>query len=276
MISASRRTDIPAFLSEWFLDAVRQGSVGVKNPFSPVLQTVSLRPESVSAIVFWSKNYQPFFPVLNFINPIYQKRFLFHYTINGYAGKAKTAFEPHIPNIPRSLSTLKRLSERYGKEAVIWRFDPLVFSNVSSQTERLDTFNDLCALFAKYVDRCIVSFVDLYQKVRTRFDRLTTDSGIQFIIPTPEQQTDFLLKMKRIADAYGIHLSACCENDSAVQAGIPGSHCVDAVLLKHLFPDESFPEPIAPTRKGCGCYLSQDIGAYNTCNHHCAYCYANR
>ena len=28
-------------------------------------------------------------------------------------------------------------------------------------------------------------------------------------------------------------------------------------------------------RAACACYLSCDIGAYNTCKHFCKYCYAN-
>jgi hypothetical protein len=57
IISASRRTDMPAFYSEWFMNRLREGYCLVLNPFNPwQVARISLVPESVDAIVFWSKN----------------------------------------------------------------------------------------------------------------------------------------------------------------------------------------------------------------------------
>ena len=68
IISASRRTDIPAFFAGWFMEKIRSGAVQVSNPFNPrQIRTVSLRPEDVDGIVFWSKNPAPFLENLDAI-----------------------------------------------------------------------------------------------------------------------------------------------------------------------------------------------------------------
>ena len=60
IISASRRTDIPAFFSDWFLKRAEKQYVYVRNPMNPhQVSRISLAPEVVDGIVFWSKNPAP-------------------------------------------------------------------------------------------------------------------------------------------------------------------------------------------------------------------------
>ncbi|MCG2715202.1 MAG: DUF1848 domain-containing protein [Candidatus Marinimicrobia bacterium] len=275
IISASRRTDIPAFYCDWFYQRVQQGFVDVTNPFSKNTYRVSLKPDDVSAIVFWSKDYRPFLSILKKNEPVYKNHFLFHFTITGYQERAKLLFEPNAPDFPDAIQTAKYLSDRYGMETVLWRFDPVIFSGISSYEERLNTFRRLAEELEGIVSRCYISFVDLYGKVQRRFDRLSKVHSVNFIKPTIGEQVEFARELAVIANDYGIEIYTCCEDDVARASGVSKGHCIDAELLQRLYPDRQFTDEIKPTRRGCGCFASKDIGSYNTCWHHCLYCYAN-
>jgi DNA repair photolyase len=275
IISASRRTDIPAFYGDWFYQMVQQGYVEVSNPFSGKPTRISLDPDKVSAIVFWSKNYQPFLDILKQIESRYQHRFLFHFTINGFQNNAKKLFEPKTPEFKTAVETARHLANRYGKEKVIWRFDPIIFSNLTPASERLDTFAQIAQMLEQTVSRCYISFVDLYKKVKRNFEKLTRQENLQFFKPSLIEQVQFTRELASLAARHGIEVMTCCEDEIATAAGITRGHCIDAKLLQKLYPDQQFSTELRPTRKGCGCYASSDIGTYNTCQHRCIYCYAN-
>jgi len=274
IISGSRRSDIPAYYGEWLLHKISAGVVDVRNPFSQKSRQVSLKPEDISAIVFWSKNYQPFLQVLEQITPLYNAHFVFHFTINGFSGLSKNLLESGTPPTDVALETARKLKQDFGADRILWRFDPIIFSTLTPPEERLEAFRQMAGQLAGITRRCYVSFVDLYGKVRRRFTDLEIDGKIRFIKPEPVQQIAFLESLKSIASASGIQLYTCCENEVGLAAGIPKGHCIDAELLKYLFPDEEFPQQINPTRPQCGCYASRDIGSYQTCRQACIYCYA--
>jgi len=274
ILSVSRRSDIPAFYGEWFLQKVREGSVTLPSPFSRRIQAVSLCPEDVSAIVFWSKNYQPFWPILRQIRSLYHSRFLFHLTINGFSGSAKSLLEPGSPDTEEALKMARLLSEEFGPEKILWRFDPIIFSNLTPPEERLEAFSQLAGQIRGVTQRCYVSFVDLYGKVKRRFDAVEASGKIRFNKPELSEQVAFLENLKTIATPAGIQLFTCCEDEVGAAVGLPKGHCIDAELLRQLFPYEEFPTQMRPTRPQCGCYISRDIGAYHTCRHACLYCYA--
>lgn len=274
IVSASRRTDIPAFQGRNFLRAVSKGEIDVPNPFSGKLYTVSLRPEDVGAIVFWSRNYAPFFPVLDKIRNLYNDRFLFHFTITGYQAEAKEVLEPHCPNIEQSVKCLKKLSDQFGKEKIFWRFDPVIFSDLTPFSERLEVFQELVEEIQPYVARCYFSFIDIYKKVENRLQKY--NKKLRIADPKFSQLVNFSKRIKSIADEYELPLYSCCEPEINSATNIRKGHCVDSKYLTHLFPGINFTYKINPTRPGCGCYDSRDIGQYDTCQYNCLYCYANK
>ncbi|MCK4297349.1 MAG: DUF1848 family protein, partial [Candidatus Marinimicrobia bacterium] len=252
IISASRRTDIPAFYGEWFFEQVKQGFAKVRNPFSGKYSEISLELQDVGAIVFWSKNYLPFLPILDKIDSIYEKRFVFHFTITGFSAEVQKILEPFVPHSSISIKTAKILAERYDADKVLWRFDPIIFSNLSLFEERLETFSKLADSLEGFTRRCYISFIDLYGKVKMKLDNITNSGKMNFIKPAINEQVEFAKRVKEIALEHGIQVFTCCEDTIGRMADIPKGHCIDAVLLSKLFPEIQFTDTIHPTRKECG------------------------
>ena len=94
IISASRRTDIPAFFSEWFMTRLREGYSTSVNPFNSKQVTyVSLDPNDVDVIVFWTKNPRPLLPHLSeLVDRGY--RFYFQFTVTGYPAVLESKVPP--------------------------------------------------------------------------------------------------------------------------------------------------------------------------------------
>ncbi len=269
VISVSRRTDIPAFYSEWFINRIRAGYVRWMNPFSRAVYQVSLQPEDVSAIVFWSKGYAPLLPYLDELDAG-GYRMLFHFTITGLP----RVFEPRVPEVDESIRCARILSDRYGSEAVLWRYDPIILSNVTGQKYHIDRFAELCSGLAGAVRRCYFSFVMFYGKVLRNTESLKSETGIVCYDMALDDRMALASILADIAADHGIEMHSCC-GDYLLGEKIKKAHCVDADLLQRLFPDRIGDLSANPTRKECGCAESKDIGAYGTCPHGCVYCYAN-
>ena len=189
VISASRRTDIPAFYSEWFINLTRDGYVRWVNPFSRAVHRISLRPEDVIAFVLWSKNYAPLLPHPDELDAR-GYRMLFHFTINGLP----RAFEPRVPDAPSMVECALSLSDRYGADAVLWRYDPVLLSSVTDRQYHLNRFRELCADLEGAVKRCYFSFVVFHRKVQRNTEalRLTAqESRIRTAqqLPKPQGRT---------------------------------------------------------------------------------------
>ena len=272
VISASRRTDIPAFYSEWFMNRIRAGYVRWMNPFSKAVYRVSLQPEDVSAIVFWSKNYLPLLPRLDDLDAG-GYRMLFHFTITGLP----RVFEPRVPDTAGLVECARILSGRYGAESVLWRYDPVLISSITSAQYHLGRFKELCARLEGVVKRCYFSFVVFHGKVLRNTGMLCSETDIACYDLPRDDRLEIANALADTASDHGIEMLSCC-GDYLVGGRIKKAHCVDAELLQRLFPD-----PLRrigflaerPTRKECGCAECTDIGAYDTCAHGCVYCYAN-
>ena len=276
IISASRRTDIPAFYMPWFMNRLRAGSASYPNPFNGTVYEVSLLPEDVHSIVFWSKYYGP---LVDHIDELQARgyRFICHYTITD----APRELEPHVPRWEAAVEVFQALAERTSPRHVLWRFDPIVAMSDANQVpspsewggdfgEGLTRFRDLARALTGYTERCTFSFASYYGKVVRRMQQ----ANIPYSDPPFAAKQAFIEQMADIADDCGITLFACCQ-DALVSERVHKAHCIDGDLLAQLFPDRPLISKANPTREQCGCVTSRDIGMYDTCPYGCVYCYAN-
>jgi DNA repair photolyase len=266
IISASRRTDIPAFYMPWLMNRLQMGCASYPNPFSGQVHTVSLQPDEVHSIVFWSKNYGRFLPYLDeLVERGY--RFYFHYTVTGVPRR----LEPHVPDWQQSVQVFRALAERTSPRHLQWRFDPILFTHEWGAEFYIERFRDIATALAGATRRCYFSFAILYDKVK----RPLRQAGIRFREPSLEEKQALVQAMADVADECGMTLYACCE-DVFVTGKVQKAHCVDGDLLAELYPDRPLIAQFRPTRQQCGCMISRDVGMYDTCPHGCVYCYANQ
>lgn len=269
VISASRRTDIPAFYTEWFMNRVRSGFVRWPNAYGGKPYEASLRPQDVSVIVFWSKNYGPLVSHLEELDAA-GYGMCFHYTITGLP----RIFEPSVPEVEVSAGIAKTLSERYGSRALLWRYDPILISSITDASYHRSRFKQLASMMAGLTERCYISFPTFYGKVVRNAQLLQQTARVECLDPTLDEKVELAQQMADIAASNGIRLQSCC-GDYLVADDIEKAHCIDEQLLRQLYPNRMTQTKPRPTRKECGCFESKDIGAYDTCIHGCVYCYAN-
>ncbi len=264
IISISRRTDIPAFYGNWFMNKLKQGFVEYKNPFNQKVYSVSLKPDDVYALVFWSKNFKPFIKYLSHLD---KYRFYFHYTITGLP----KIIENRTPPLTDSIDNFKYLADIYSNR-VLWRFDPIVLSNISPIDYHLNSFNRISEKLIGYTKRCYISFVQThYKKVKRQFSM--ANKNVTLLDTNLDQQKSLLNSINAIAKKRNISLYICCQN-KYLASDIKQARCIDKGLLEELYPNIRTNIKLNKTRQDCACYNSVDIGTYNTCINNCIYCYA--
>ena len=280
VISASRRTDIPAFYMPWFVQQLTRGRFEVTNPYNQHVSIVAASPQQVHSIVLWSKNFGPF------IHGDYAARLeqmgyhlFFNFTINSHA----PLLEPNVPPLEERLEQLEWLCNRFGPRAVNWRFDPLCFYQISGSPIQ-DNRQDFAAIARRAaavgIERCITSFMDHYPKIKKRAARF---HGLSFIDPPLEQKVAIVVEMEKQLRAEDIGLALCCEKDviAALPAhsSVTGSACIPGDLLQALYGGglRLKKDTGQRVKAGCGCNVSRDIGSYHRhpCYHNCLFCYAN-
>jgi hypothetical protein len=264
VISASRRTDIPAFYSDWLLNRLDEGFCDVLHPYTKKSFRVSLHPEDVGAIVFWSKNYSPLLPKLDAVEKT-TKNLFFHFTIT-----ANRELELRVPDFKDAIKDYLFLAKRYSPDHIVWRFDPLCITDRLSFERYEERFAAIAELLKGVASSCIISFAHPYLKMIRNIEKYTSHTLVD--VP-PEQQKVSANRLAERAARYGIRLLACC-NDHLLSDAIGKARCIDGAKLSLLFGTALDTRPAA-SRKECGCTKSLDIGAYDTCGHGCVYCYAN-
>jgi hypothetical protein len=279
IISASRRTDIPAFYMAWFMERIGLGTFETVNPFNRKTSTVPAVPDSVHSIVFWSKNFEPFLDG-NFGEALLSKGYhlYFNFTVNSES----PLLEPGVPPLDWRLGQMDSLCRRFGPDAVAWRFDPICFFRTGDAvSNNLGDFSRIADSAGNMgVKRCITSFMDDYPKIRRRIRAM---DGFAFVDPQREEKLKILLDMEKTLGQRGIVLHTCCEKD--LLDGLPGtsrvtsSECIPGGILTGLYGGGRSLRQDTGQRvaAGCGCRVSVDIGDYrhHPCRHGCLFCYAN-
>lgn len=269
IISASRRTDIPAFYTDWFMNRVSDEYLLLKNPFNAhQVRRVSLSPRDVDLIVFWTRNAEKLIPRLAELDAK-GFHYYFQYTINAYV----RSIDKSVPNPWKAIKTFVRLSDLIGPKKVVWRYDPILVSNFSSIDEHKRVFEKLAGALAGHTERVVVSFVDIYKKTATNIGRIPNISVVQDFASSDKAYV--LAKfMSDIAKQCGMSIQSCAEEIDLQQQGIGHGKCIDDELIRDLFSIGVSSKKDKGQRLPCGCIESVDIGQYNTCLHGCQYCYA--
>lgn len=263
IVSVSRRTDVPAFYSEWFFNRVREGFAETKNPVNPKqIRAVSLKPEDVDCFVFWSKNPSPMMERLDLLR---EYGFYFQFTLNGYGED----IEVGVPALENRVETMKRLCDKVGKERIVWRYDPILITERYSAEFHRDMFGKLADKLEGCFDVSVISFVDRYGKNVKRFD----EKGIRE--PDPEEVVCIAEGFAAVGKEGNFEINTCAEKTELGEYGIGHSSCIDLGRIQRIIGHEVKAAADKNQREGCRCAASVDIGAYDTCLHKCVYCYAN-
>ena len=271
IISASRATDLPAYYADWFIHRLKKGYVRWINSFNPHLPYyVSF--EDTRAIVFWSKNPLPMFPHLDYLDSL-GLVYYFQVTLTDYGSEG---LEPGVPPLDERLSTFIRLSERVGRDRMIWRFDPVLLTRTLDMGTLLSRIAYIGERIAPYTEKFVFSFVD------TSYSKVKKQAGIwQFRTPDPDEKEKFIKEIIRMNRTWGISLASCAD-EAVYGPEIEHNKCVDDALLRMIGHHDSaliryldaHPGKDPGQRPACTCIKSKDIGQYDTCLHGCVYCYA--
>ena len=279
VLSASRRTDIPAFYMPWFMNRIAMGFFEVPHPFGGRTTLVPATADRVHTIVFWSKNFGPFLQC-GHGDQLVRKGYhlFFNFTINA----ANPLLEPGVPGIEERLDQLARLCERFGPARIQWRFDPICHYRTPSG-ETGHNARGFAAIARRAADlgitMCITSFVDLYRKVQRRCG----NSPLALFDPPMSDKVDRIMGMAAFLDTLGMSLRLCCEKPllEALPAasGVRRASCIPNHRLAALHATDVSLRRDTGQRvaAGCGCRVSRDIGSYalHPCRHDCLFCYAN-
>lgn len=261
LISASRRTDIPAYYSEWFLNRLQEGEVLVPNVYNENhLSRVQLTPEEVECIIFWTKNPIPMIPRLKEIDAMgYQ--YYFEYTITGFGAD----LEPFLPKREERIDAFIQLSQHLGIEKVDWRFDPIMLNHTYTMERMTEEYEILCEQLHPYTNRCIISFVDAYKRKDNSFQEMGK-----------VQMQQIAERIAGIAKKYDLPVYTCAEKIDLSAYGIQHSACVNQKKIEKIIGSKIDLKKDKTQREICGCLESIDVGMYDTCANGCRYCYANR
>ncbi len=264
IISASRRTDIPTYYSDWFFNRIKEGYVLVRNPMNAhQISKISLSPDVVDGIVFWTKNPTPMLDKLDLLKDY---MYYFQFTLNAY-GQDVEAGVPSKNNI--IVPSFQKLSDLIGPDRVIWRYDPIFLNETYTAEYHVRYFEELAKRLSPYTKKCTISFLDFYRNTEKNI------AGLSIQKFTPEVQELLAKNLSEIAHSYGLKMDTCAEGIDLQKYGIEHARCIDDHLFGKLLNCPLKVGKDKNQRLECGCIESLDIGAYNTCKNGCRYCYAN-
>lgn len=263
IISASRRTDIPGFYSEWFFNRIKEKYVWVPNPYNTkMISRIDLSPAVVDCIVFWTKNPAP---MLDRLDELQDYKYYFQFTLNPYGED----IENRMPPLQKRIENFQRLADKIGKERVVWRYDPLLTNPKYDVSFHKEAFAGIAYALRNHTDRCMLGFIDHYQHIRKEVSKLD-------ISPLKEEEIEELaVSFKQTVDQYpSLRLTTCTKKVDLAPVGISSGMCIDKELIEKIIGCPIAAKKDKNQRNICNCIESIDIGTYESCLNGCVYCYA--
>ena len=259
IISASRRTDIPSFYGDWFIERLKKEYILIQNPrVADRLTKIDIKRENIDCIVFWTKNSSNLIDKLDEIDRL-GYRYYFEYTITGYGND----IEKNLPDLDSKIDEFIKLSKRVNGN-VNWRYDPIMVNKKYSLKHHIKTFNYISRRLRNYTDRCRISFIDNYKHMDKKF-RVLSQNEMEFLGRN----------LSKIAKRDNIKISTCCEEIDLRKYDIRSGGCIEREYIEKLIGEKIEVKKDTTQRYGCKCIKTIDIGTYNTCGNGCIYCYAN-
>lgn len=279
IVSASYRTDVPAFHADWFRARLADGVCQVANPYGGKPSSVALRGEGVDGYVFWTRNAAPFAAAFDDVAAL-GLPFVVQFTVTGYP----RGLDAHTPRAADAVAQITALARKFGPRAVVWRYDPVVFTSVTPAEWHLRNFAGLAAEISNSVDECVLSCAQIYKKTERRLKIAARSHDFSWWDPDWDHKRALLGELAGIAAGYGLKTTICSQPDAltdaltdrltgAVSSALAPARCIDAARLSDIAGDDIAARQKG-NRDGCLCAESRDIGAYDTCAHGCVYCYA--
>jgi len=231
---------------------------------------------------------------IDFLNE-HVKNYYFQFSLNDYE---KEGYEGNVPPLASRIETFKLLSDKIGKDKVIWRFDPLLLTDTIDVNELLRRLKNIGDQLKDHTTKMVFSYADIhtYRKVDSNLKK----ENIQCREFSQEEMITLALGLHELNKSWGFEIGTCAEKIQLERYGIVHNKCIDDDLMIKLFSHDQKlmdflgVELIQPDlfseekdvvkhkklkdkgqRELCGCIFSKDIGQYNTCPHECVYCYAN-
>ena len=266
IISASYRTDIPAFYGDWFMRRLDAGECRAVNPWNRKPYTVSLKREDVDGFVLWTRNLAPFagyLPAIAESAPFYVQ-----YTVTGYPH----ALDRSVVVTERAITDMRNTARMFGPFSVVWRYDPIVVTTLTPISWHLDNFRHIAEQLQHSTNEVTISFMYSYRKTRKNIGAAAQQFCFEWREPDQEESLDLVATLTSIAGEHGMRLTVCSQAMFVVGGAEPAA-CIDAARLSNLS-GQVLSAPVTGNRPDCLCHASRDIGAYDTCPHGCAYCYA--
>ena len=266
IISASRRTDIPSYYSDWFFNRIKEKYVYARNPINiRQVSKINLSAEFVDCIVFWSKNPESIIDKLNLLK---NYKYYFQFTLTSYGND----IEKNIPSKREKIfDTFKKLSDEIGDKKVIWRYDPIIITDKYTLDYHKKYFEKIAKTLRGYTEKCIISFMDIYSKVKRNMKEIK----FYDINKDNESIIELSKHISEVGKTYDIKIETCAEEIELKDFGIGHAKCIDDKLISEIIGYDINAKKDKNQRLPCGCIESFDIGAYNTCLSKCVYCYAN-
>jgi hypothetical protein len=266
IVSASYRSDVPAFYARWFMARLAAGFARVANPYGGGSYKVSLLPGEVDGFVFWTRNIRPLLRDLDRVRAV--APFMVQFSATAYP----RSLESSVIAPDEAVAQLQELHRRFGRRVAVWRYDPIVMTGELDAAAHAASFAMLAGALTGMVDEVVLSFAHPYRKTSRNLDRAAQRHGFAWRDPPPDEKRALLARLAAIAAELGIAASLCTQPDLIVP-GIGEARCIDAGRLSDIA-QASVAARESGNRPGCRCALSRDVGAYDTCPHGCVYCYA--